>query len=85
VSQKSIQAALGVPLNYTEVMESVNQVFVKTGDMHRGGRVEEIGLVLSNGIKVAMLYGDRDAVRKSLISNSITKNFRHVIGSEVRQ
>jgi hypothetical protein len=64
VSQKSIQAALGIPLNYTEVMESVNQVFIKTGDMQRGGRVEEIGLVLSNGIKVAMLYGDRDAVRK---------------------
>ena|ERR1700761_2553429 len=84
LSQRSIQAALGVPLNYTEVIESVNQVFVKTGDMNRGGRIDEIGLALDNGIKVAMVYGDRDGVSNKTNFVERFSYFRHVIGSEGR-
>jgi carboxypeptidase C (cathepsin A) len=62
LAQKSVQEALGVPLNYTDVIESVNQVFVQTGDMHRGGKIEDMALALDNGIKVALVFGDRDAV-----------------------
>jgi len=62
LSRGEVQAALGVPVNYTEVIESVNQVFVRTGDMNRGGAIEDMASLLDNGVKVAMMYGDRDAV-----------------------
>ena len=62
LAQRSVQAALGVPLNYTDVMESVNQVFSKAGDNVRRGYVEDMGFLLDSGVKVAMVYGDRDYV-----------------------
>ena len=31
-----------------------------SGDMYRGGMLENLGYILSHGIKVAMMYGDRD-------------------------
>jgi carboxypeptidase C (cathepsin A) len=63
LAQRSVQAALGAPLNYTDVMESVNQVFSRVGDIVRGGFIEDIGFLLNSGVKVAMMYGDRDMVR----------------------
>jgi hypothetical protein len=63
LAQRSIQAALGVPLNYSDVIEGVNQVFTQTGDMHRGGLIEALGELLNSGVKVALVFGDRDAVR----------------------
>jgi hypothetical protein len=65
LAQRSVQAALGAPLNYTDVMESVNQVFSKVGDMARGGFIEDMGYLLDTGVKVAMVYGDRDYVSVS--------------------
>jgi hypothetical protein len=65
LAQRSVQAALGVPLNYSDVIEGVNQVFTKTGDMHRGGFAEDLGYLLDSGVKVAMVYGDRDAVSRT--------------------
>src|ERR1700759_5764662 len=85
LSQRSIQAALGVPLNYTEVIESVNQVFAKTGDMNRGGRIHDIGLALDSGIKVAMVYGDRDAVSNRTNRVQRFSQCRHATGAAGRQ
>jgi hypothetical protein len=62
VAQRWVQEALGVPLNYTEVIESVNQVFSQVGDYARGGSVADLGFILDAGTKVALMYGDRDYV-----------------------
>jgi hypothetical protein len=62
LAQRAVQAALGVPLNYSDVIEGVNQVFTKTGDMHRGGLLEALGALVDGGVKVALVFGDRDAV-----------------------
>jgi hypothetical protein len=63
LAQAWVQEALGVPLNYTEVIESVNQVFAQVGDYARGGSVADLGFILDGGTKVALVYGDRDHVR----------------------
>lgn len=59
-----VQAALGVPVNYTQSTNGVYEAFNDIGDYARtdirGGQVQDIAYLLDNGIKVAFLYGDRD-------------------------
>ena len=49
-----------MPVNHTFASEGVAAAFESTGDHDRGGMLEDIAYVLENGIKVAMVYGDRD-------------------------
>ncbi|KAA8647637.1 hypothetical protein EYZ11_013058 [Aspergillus tanneri] len=63
LNQHWVQGALGVPINFTESIDSVFGGFGATGDYPRSdvrGYLEDIGYVLDSGIKVALVYGDRD-------------------------
>jgi Serine carboxypeptidase len=60
LAQRWVQDALGVPLNFTESSSSVYTAFNRIGDTIRGGLLEDIAYVLDSGIKVALVYGDRD-------------------------
>ncbi|KAI9852598.1 MAG: hypothetical protein M1838_000252 [Thelocarpon superellum] len=55
-----VQGALGVPVNYTESVNSVGNAFDQTGDYARGGFLEDLSFLLDSGVKVALVYGDRD-------------------------
>lgn len=55
-----VQAALGVPLNFTDSVNSVFTAFHTIGDYARGGFLEDLSYILDQGIKVALVYGDRD-------------------------
>jgi carboxypeptidase D len=63
LNQHWVQGALGVPINFTESIDSVYQGFQSTGDYARAdvrGYLDDIAYVLDSGIKVALVYGDRD-------------------------
>ncbi|KAK5128269.1 hypothetical protein LTR85_002936 [Meristemomyces frigidus] len=60
LNQHWVQKALGVPVNHTASSMAVYQGFSSTGDIVKGGMLEAIAYVLDHGVKVAMLYGDRD-------------------------
>ncbi|KAJ5087807.1 hypothetical protein N7456_011423, partial [Penicillium angulare] len=63
LSQHWVQKALGVPINFTESIDSVSRGFASTGDYPRAdvhGYLHDIGYLLDNGIKVSLIYGDRD-------------------------
>ncbi|RMZ88721.1 hypothetical protein DV736_g4038, partial [Chaetothyriales sp. CBS 134916] len=61
LNQPHIQRALGVPVNYTNPGgNGPYAAFQDTGDYPRGGFLEDISYLLDNGVKVAMVYGDRD-------------------------
>ncbi|KAJ7265059.1 Alpha/Beta hydrolase protein [Mycena rebaudengoi] len=60
LNTREVQLALGVPLNFTGFSNSVNQAFTGTGDFIRGHNLEILGQLLDSGIKVALVYGDRD-------------------------
>lgn len=55
-----VQQAIGVKVNFSESINSVYYAFGSTGDYPRGGFLEDLQYVLSRGVKVAMVYGDRD-------------------------
>ena len=64
LSQNWVQSALGVPVNFTESTTSVYSAFGATGDYARkdirGGQLADIGYLLDKGVKVALIFGDRD-------------------------
>jgi carboxypeptidase C (cathepsin A) len=60
-----VQSALGTPLNWSQSIDSVYYSFTNIGDYARSdvlGYLEDIAYVLDSGIKVALVYGDRDYV-----------------------
>lgn len=60
LNQHWVQKALGVPVNFSSNSAAVYQGFSATGDAVRGGMIEDIAYILDYGVKVAMMYGDRD-------------------------
>ncbi|KAI1171344.1 Alpha/Beta hydrolase protein [Nemania sp. FL0916] len=60
LNQPHVQAALGVPLNYTSSSNAVSNAFRGIGDYPRPGWVDDLAYLLENGIKVHLMYGDRD-------------------------
>ncbi|KAK4460992.1 Alpha/Beta hydrolase protein [Cladorrhinum samala] len=62
LTQSSVLAALGVPVNHTSLHYPTNSVFTLTLDPLRPGFLDSVGYLLDAGIKVHFMYGDRDAV-----------------------
>lgn len=60
LNQPHIQSALGVPLNFTQSSNAVSDAFRSIGDYPRPGWLEDLAYLLESGIKVTLVYGDRD-------------------------
>ncbi|KAK3705486.1 hypothetical protein LTR37_013303 [Vermiconidia calcicola] len=60
LNQHWVQKALGVPVNHTFMSAPVYFDFQATGDLSKGGLLEDLAYILDHGVKVAMMYGDRD-------------------------
>lgn len=61
LNQRWVQQALGVPTNMTSASMLVNNVFLySTGDPVRVAGLKCVNYLLDHGVKVAMMYGDRD-------------------------
>lgn len=62
LNDADVQAAIGVGVNYTETSSVVGNAFEQTGDYERGNHISEMAYLLSLGVRVALIYGDRDYV-----------------------
>ncbi|KAF2203709.1 alpha/beta-hydrolase [Delitschia confertaspora ATCC 74209] len=60
LNQPHVQQGLGVPLNWTQSSSAVSAAFRSIGDYPRPGWKEDLAYLLESGIKVALVYGDRD-------------------------
>ncbi|EEP79450.1 hypothetical protein UREG_04296 [Uncinocarpus reesii 1704] len=63
LSQAHVQEAMGVPVNFTSLARGGYLGFGATGDYIRTdarGYLGDIGYLLDSGVKVALIYGDRD-------------------------
>ena len=62
LNQLSVQEALGVPVNYTQDSLAVFEAFNTTGDYARDGILEDLVELLNSGVRIALIYGDRDYI-----------------------
>lgn len=61
LNQPHVQKALGVPLNYSDADTAITLDFdYINGDYLRPGWTDDLSYLLESGIKVTMVYGDRD-------------------------
>ncbi|KAI1416407.1 alpha/beta-hydrolase [Hypoxylon sp. FL1857] len=62
VNTAEFQAAIGTNLNYTETNSQVVEAFVSTGDYEREAIVPKLASLLDAGVRVGLIYGDRDYI-----------------------
>jgi carboxypeptidase C (cathepsin A) len=62
VNTAAFLAAIGSPINYTETDPQVVSSFISTGDAERESLVPAIASLLNDGIRVGLIYGDRDYI-----------------------
>lgn len=62
LNQADVQNAIGTPINYTQDSLSVFGAFNRTGDYARDGNIQDIVRLLQGGVRVALIYGDRDYI-----------------------
>ncbi|KAI5240634.1 alpha/beta-hydrolase [Aureobasidium subglaciale] len=60
LNNASVQADLGVPLNFTGFSETIATEFGVAGDFIKGNNLAILGQLLDRGVKVSLMYGDRD-------------------------
>jgi carboxypeptidase C (cathepsin A) len=60
LNQPHVQQGLGVPLNWTQSNSAVSKAFRSIGDYPRPGWKEDLAYLLEEGVKVTLVYGDRD-------------------------
>ncbi|GAB7363810.1 hypothetical protein MBLNU230_g4377t1 [Neophaeotheca triangularis] len=60
LNNETVLAAIGARVNYTESNRYVQAAFISTGDTIRGGQLKDIAYLLSQGVRVGLIYGDSD-------------------------
>ena len=62
LNTQAVQQSIGVPVNFTQDSLTVFQAFNETGDWARNGVIQDLVDLLNAGVRVALIYGDRDYV-----------------------
>ncbi|KAI9151690.1 Carboxypeptidase S1 [Paramyrothecium foliicola] len=62
LNQADVQRVIGSPVNYTLSNSAVFYEFAETGDIARGGNIPRLAALLQRGVRVGLMYGDRDYI-----------------------
>lgn len=62
LNQGLVLKAIGSPVNYTMASNAVARAFQDTGDQSRGGNLKRLADLLNRGVRVGLIYGDRDYI-----------------------
>lgn len=62
LNQAEVQQALGVDLNYTSSNNDVYYAFSRSGDFSYPVFIEDLEIVINNGVRVSLFYGDADYI-----------------------
>ncbi|KAF4632059.1 hypothetical protein G7Y89_g6074 [Cudoniella acicularis] len=62
LNSASFLAAISSPVNYTETNYQVVNAFTSTGDYERQSLVPNLATLLRAGVRVGLMYGDRDYI-----------------------
>jgi carboxypeptidase C (cathepsin A) len=54
--------AIGARINFTQLDLPVLEAFLATGDSERGTQISDLTTLLIHGVRVALIYGDRDFI-----------------------
>ncbi|PLB44803.1 carboxypeptidase S1 [Aspergillus steynii IBT 23096] len=74
-----VQEELGVPVNFTANSNTVYNAFGTTGNalILRGNAMDEFASILAHGVKVNLVYGDRDYLCNWMGGENISLSIKH--------
>ncbi|KID67648.1 carboxypeptidase S1, partial [Metarhizium hybridum] len=81
VNQGHILQAIGSPINYTMTSNAVFQAFQDTGDLARGGNIKRLADLLNQGVRIGLMYGDRDYICNWLGGQAVSLAVANQTGS----
>ncbi|KAK1759483.1 alpha/beta-hydrolase [Echria macrotheca] len=62
LNSRAVQESIGSLVNYTDTNAAVYTAFISTGDFVRDAMVPKLASLLSRGIRIGLVYGDRDYI-----------------------
>lgn len=87
LAKPHVQAAIGAPLNFSTASTAVWEAFKGSGDDTRSdvrGYLEDIAYLLDSGVKVALVYGDRDWICNWIGGEEVSLNVDYSQSSKFR-
>ncbi|KAH7235906.1 Alpha/Beta hydrolase protein [Fusarium tricinctum] len=82
LNQDGVRDAIGTPINYTMSNSKVSVEFQDTGDQARGGNIQRLAALLNQGVRIALIYGDRDYICNWLGGEAVSQNLATEAGGE---
>ncbi|KAK3186285.1 hypothetical protein K4F52_005049 [Lecanicillium sp. MT-2017a] len=82
LNRDEVIAAIGSPVNYTKASETVFEAFYDTGDMARRGVIPKLAKLLDSGIRIGMMYGDRDYICNWMGGEAVSLSVASQAGGE---
>lgn len=67
-----VQLALGTPINHTGTSPAVYSAFLSTGDPVRTSLIPKLSALLLRGVRIGLIYGDRDYICNHLGGEAIS-------------
>ena len=62
LNQAYVQNAIGVNLNYSDSNDAIYWAFQQTGDFVYNNFISDLEMILDNGVRVSLYYGDADYI-----------------------
>jgi hypothetical protein len=82
LNQDWVQRAIGAPINFTMSSADVFREFRETGDIARDGNIPRLAALLNGGVRVGLIYGDRDYICNWLGGEAVASRLAWEAGAD---
>ncbi|KAK0707546.1 serine carboxypeptidase [Lasiosphaeris hirsuta] len=80
LNKRSVQDAIGSVVNYTDTSKTVYNAFLSTGDWVRSPMVPKLATLLARGVRIGLVYGDRDYICNWLGGEAVSLSIASTLG-----
>ncbi|KAH8897109.1 alpha/beta-hydrolase [Thozetella sp. PMI_491] len=80
LNTRTVQEAIGAVVNFTNTGYSVYNAFLRTGDWVRRAPIPELASLLQKGVRIGLVYGDRDYVCNWLGGEALSMELASAVG-----
>lgn len=80
LNSRAVQDAIGSVVNYSDSSIAVRRAFSTTGDWERGPLVPKLAALLNSGVRIGLMYGDRDFICNWLGGEAVSMSIAETAG-----
>jgi len=80
LNTRPVQEAIGSAVNFTDTSAAVYEAFASTGDLVRDAMIPKLASLLSRGVRIGFIYGDRDYICNWLGGEAVSLSVATAVG-----